>query len=128
MRKKTIYKEILEKFCHVFDLKMRVIDGFAEGDHALVPIYTVRLIKVHKVGRGASSLMFVEGRSYCTAAESTTVENACKRYIELFLLDAKKIASWTQADEMLLHKLSFPRSSLEALQVFLDMMDSDGKV
>jgi len=130
--RKTMYREILEKFCKVFNLKMRIIDGVVEDEQSqsLVPIYTVRLLKVQKIGKGrtASSLMFVEGRSYCTATESTTVEKACKRYIELFLLDAKKTASWTQVDEMTQHVLSFPRSSLEALQVFLDMVDLNEKV
>lgn len=127
-----MYREILEKFCKVFSLKMEVTDGVAEGSRSLISIYTVRLFKLHDSGKTMSTVMFAEGSSWSTSTESFSVEDACKKYIEMILLNEKKkarvylsgkIGSSFPYDRVESIILSFPRSSLEALQMFLDMSD-----
>lgn len=126
-----MYREILEKFCKVFSLKMEITDEVARGTQTL-PTYTVKTFKIHDAKKSMYPLLFVGRSNYFTSTSSHMIESACKKYIEDFLLDEKKgIRVYISGiedpsfpyDRVESADLSFPRSSLEALMVFLDMMD-----
>ena len=132
------YREILEKFCKVFDLKMSIRDIMhSEVYSSLIPIYIVKISMVHSSEESKNPLWFTSqvGR-YDISSSGLTIEDACKKYIEEFLLDERKnIRVYMPGgedpkfpyDRLESANLNFPRSSLEALMMFLDMVDTDGK-
>ena len=151
-----MYREVLEKFCKVFDLKLSITEESAAeesaGEAQTSPTCTVKILKMHDIEKSMHPIMFVEGYSYFISTSSSMIEDACKMYIENFLLDEKKntrIYVGYQDDASSPHDriyvtygdnvalpydrlenadLVFPRSSLEALVMFLDMVDTDGNV
>ena len=132
------YREILEKFCKVFDLKMSIRDIMHSKVYSsLIPIYVVKIFMVHSSEESKNQLWFTSqvGR-YDISSSGLTIEDACKKYIEDFLLDEKKTISIYMPggedpnfphDRLESANLNFPRSGLEALLMFLDMVDTDGK-
>lgn len=133
------YRDILEKFCKVFDLKMSIRDIMHSKEYtSLIPIYVVKIFMVNSLEEYKNPLWFTSqvGR-YDISSSGLTIENACKKYIEDFLLDEKKNIrvyipgvedSSFPYDRLENANLNFPRSGLEALMMFLDMVDTDGKV
>lgn len=134
-----MYREILEKFCKVFDLKMNIRDELCENaQSSQTRIYIVKTFKIHGAEKFKHPIWFSNkvGR-YNISTSSPTIESACKKYIENFLLDEKKmIRVYMHGEEdpsfpydrLENADLNFPRSSLEALVMFLDMVDTDGNV
>lgn len=130
------YREILEKFCKVFDLKMSIRDIMHSKVYSsLIPIYVVKIFVVHSSEKYQIWFTSQVGR-YDISSSGLTIEDACKKYIEDFLLDEQKnIRVYMPGgedpkfpyDRLESANLNFPRSSLEALMVFLDMVDIDGK-
>ena len=105
---------------------------------SLIPIYVVKIFMVHSSEESKNQLWFTSqvGR-YDISSSGLTIEDACKNYIEKFILDEKKeIRVYMPGgkdpkfpyDRLESANLNFPRSSLEALMMFLDMVDTNGKV
>ena len=130
------YRDILEKFCKVFDLKMSIRDIMHSKVYSsLIPIYVVKIFVVHSSEKYQIWFTSQVG-GYDISSSGLTIEDACKKYIEEFLLDEQKnIRVYMPGgedpkfpyDRLESANLNFPRSSLEALMVFLDMVDTDGK-
>lgn len=136
-----MYREVLEKFCKVFGLKLSITEESAAeesaGEAQISPTCTVKILKMHDIEKSMHPIMFVEGYSYFISTSSSMIEDACKMYIENFLLDEKKMIKVYMHgeedpsfpyDRLENADLNFPRSSLEALVMFLDMVDTDGNV
>ena len=131
------YREILEKFCKVFDLKMSIRDIMhSEVYSSLIPIYVVKIFVVNSLEKYQIWFTSKVGR-YDISTSGLTIEDACKKYIEDFLLDEKKMIRVYMPggedpnfphDRLESTNLNFPRSGLEALLMFLDMVDTNGKV
>ena len=131
------YREILEKFCKVFDLKMSIRDIMHSKVYSsLIPIYVVKIFVVHSSEKYQIWFTSKVGR-YDISSSGLTIEDACKKYIEDFLLDEKKMIRVYMPggedpnfphDRLESANFNFPRSGLEALMMFLDMVDTDGKV
>ena len=133
------YRDILEKFCKVLGLEMRIIDVLREeGYSSLVPTYIVKTYKIHDAEKSKYLIWFTSkvGR-YDISTSGLTIEDACKKYIEDFLLDEKKMIRVYMPggedpnfphDRLESANLNFPRSGLESLMMFLDMVNTDGKV
>lgn len=132
------YRDILEKFCKVLGLEMRIIDVLREeGYSSLVPTYIVKTYKIHDAEKSKYPIWFTnKGHRYNISTSGLTIEDACKKYIEDFLLDEQKnIRFYIPAvedssfphDRLESANLNFPRSGLEALMMFLDMVNTDGK-
>lgn len=130
------YREILEKFCKVFDLKMSIRDIMHSKVYSsLIPIYVVKIFVVHSSEKYQIWFTSKVGR-YDISTSGLTIEDACKKYIEDFLLDEKKMIRVYMPggedpnfphDRLESANLNFPRSGLESLMMFLDMVDTDGK-
>lgn len=130
------YREILEKFCKVFDLNMSVRDIIHSKEYSsLIPIYVVKIFVVHSSEEYQIWFTSQVG-GYDISSSGLTIEDACKKYIEDFLLDEKKeIRVYMPGgedpnfphDRLESANLNFPRSGLESLMMFLDMVNTDGK-
>ena len=102
---------------------------------SLIPIYVVKIFVVHSSEKYQIWFTSQVG-GYDISSSGLTTEDACKKYIEDFLLDEKKeIRVYMPGgedpnfpyDRLESSNLNFPRSSLEALMMFLDMVNMDGK-
>ena len=102
---------------------------------SLIPIYVVKIFMVHSSEEYQIWFTSQVG-GYDISSSGLTIEDACKKYIEDLILDEKKkIRVYMQGgedpsfpyDRLESVNLNFPRSSLEALMMFLDMVNTDGK-
>ena len=103
---------------------------------SLIPIYVVKIFVVNSLEKYQIWFTSKVGR-YDLSTSGLTIEDACKKYIEDFLLDEKKMIRVYMPggedpnfphDRLESANLNFPRSGLESLMMFLDMVDTNGKV